>query len=204
MSTTEYRNSSGSSEPGSVFRTLIFYETSRFQKDLSTGKYLSEGMEERSFVASLADAADEVVVIAECRLLQPDALPGEIEAYGKPVIQIDCVYEEPEHEKDGAAEVLISALPDVVKELYSTDCHVIIFPPVPEAHTDLAGTPDYEIERFVSRLGKIGRYRIIPSEFMMIEGVKEKISALGELLDEYDGTYKPEEAIKGTCGREMI
>ena len=60
-------------------------------------------------MASLADAADEVIVIAECRLLQPDALPGEIEAYGKPVIQIGCVYEDPEHEKDGAAEVLISA-----------------------------------------------------------------------------------------------
>ena len=174
MSTTEYRNSSGSSEPESVFRTLIFYETSRFQKDLQTGKYLSDGLEERSFVASLADAADEVVVIAECRLLQPDALPGELEAYGKPVIQIDCVYEDPEHEKAGAAEVLISALPGVVKDLYGTDCHVIIFPPVPEAHTDMAGTPDYEIERFVSRLGRIGKYRIVPSELLMIENVAKE------------------------------
>lgn len=127
MSTTEYRNSSGSSEPESVFRTLIFYETSRFQKDLSTGKYLSEGMEERSFVASLADATDEICAIAECRLLQPDALPGDLEAYGKSVIQIDCVYENPEHEKNGAAEALISALPGVVKDLYGVECHTIIF-----------------------------------------------------------------------------
>lgn len=204
MSTTEYRNSSGSSEPKSVFRTLIFYETSRFQKDLSTGKYLSEGMGERSFVASLADAADEICAIAECRLLQPDALPGEIEAYGKPVIQIDCVYEEPESVADGAAEALVTALPDVVQALYGVECHTFIFQPVPEAHTDLAGTPDYEIEKFVCRLGRIGKYRIVPGELLMIEGVNEKISALGELLDGYDGTYKPEEAFKGVCSREMI
>lgn len=80
-----------------------------------TGKYLSDGPEEHSFVASLAD---EVVVIAQCRLLQPDALPGGIEAYGKPVIQIDCVYEEPDYADAGAAEALISALPDVVQDLY--------------------------------------------------------------------------------------
>ena len=204
MFTIKYCRNTESERTDVVFSTLIFYETSRFQKDLQTGKYLSDSLEERSFVASLADAADEVIVIAECRVLQPDALPGEIEAYGQSVIQIDCVYEEPEYADAGAAEVLITALPDVVKELYSTDCHVIIFPPVPEAHTDLAGTPDYEIERFVSRLGKIGRYRIIPSELLMIEGVKEKISAIDELFDGYDGAYKPEETIKGTCGREMI
>lgn len=171
MSTTAYCNHAESDTAGAVFRTLIFYETSRFQKDLSTGKYLSEGMEERAFVASLADAADEICAIAECRLLQPDALPGDLEAYGKPVIQIDCVYEEPEHEKDGAAEALISALPGVVQDLYGETCHVIIFPPVPEAHTDMAGTPDYEIERFVSRLGRIGKYRIVPGELLMIEEI---------------------------------
>lgn len=204
MFTTEYRNQTEPGVAGDVFRTLIFYETSRFQKDLQTGKYLSTGTEERTFVASLANEADEVVVIAQCRLLQPNALPGEIEAYGKPVIQIDCVYEEPESVADGAAEALIIALPDVVQDLYGEACHVIIFPPVPEAHTDMSGAPDYEIEKFVCRLGKIGKYRIVPSEFMMIEGVKEKISAIDELLDGYDDAYKPEEAFKGTCGREMI
>ena len=127
MSTTEYRNQTEPGGAGDVFRTLIFYETSRFQKDFQTGKYLSTGTEERSFVASLADAADEVVVIAQCRLLQPEALPGEIEAYGKPVIQIDCVYEEPESVADGAAEVLISALPGVVKDLYGLECRTLIF-----------------------------------------------------------------------------
>lgn len=154
MSTIEYRNQTEPGVAGDVFRTLIFYETSRFQKDLRTGAFLTTGTDERSFVASIADGADDAVAIAECRFLQPDAMPGEIEAYGKPVIQIDCVYEEPESVADGAAEALITALPDVVKDLYGTDCHVIIFPPVPEAHTDMSGAPDYEIEKFVCRLGK--------------------------------------------------
>ena len=60
MSTTEYRNQTEPGVAGDVFRSLIFYETSRFQKELSTGKYFFEGMEERAFVVSLADAADEL------------------------------------------------------------------------------------------------------------------------------------------------
>ena len=204
MHTTEYCNYSGPLVPDSPFCSLTFYETARFRKDLRTGCFLSAGPEERSFVASLADDLDETVAIAECRLLQPCALPGEIEAYGKPVIQIDCVYEEPESVADGAAEALISALPGVVQDLYGETCHVIIFPPVPEAHTDMAGTPDYEIEKFVCRLGRIGKYRIVPGELLMIEGVNEKISALGERLADHDAAHRPEEAFKGVCGREMI
>lgn len=68
----------------------------------------------------------------------------------------------------------------------------------------MAGTPDYEIEKFVCRLGRIGKYRIVPGELLMIEGVNEKISALGERLADHDAAHRPEEAFKGVCGREMI
>lgn len=208
MSTTAYCNHAESDTAGTVFDTLTFYETNRFQKDLRTGAFLSAGPEDRAFVAFISDASGATRANAECRILQPDGLPGALEAYGKPVIQIDCVYEDPEHEKNGAAEVLITALPGVVMDLYDIECRTLIFQPVPEVHNDMAGEPDYQIERFICRLGKLGKYKILTGgEFIMIENVVdagEKNPALNELFAGYGGTYEREEVIRGVCGREMI
>lgn len=50
---------------------------------------------------------------------------------------------------------------------------MLIFRPVPETHTDMAGLPDFEIERFGCRISRLGKYKIVPGGYMMIEEVQE-------------------------------